>query len=49
MTSSTSRPASGLGLATVVASGPKEGTVLDVWYPRPALGPAPAHAGGAGR
>ena len=37
MTASTSRPASGLGLATVVASGPREGTVLDVWYPAPAL------------
>ena len=40
MTSSTSRPASGLGLATVVASGPKEGTVLDVWYPAPSLSDA---------
>jgi 2,3,4,5-tetrahydropyridine-2-carboxylate N-succinyltransferase len=40
MTSSTSRPASGLGLATVVASGPKEGTVLDVWYPTPSLSDA---------
>ncbi|MER1997784.1 MAG: 2,3,4,5-tetrahydropyridine-2,6-dicarboxylate N-succinyltransferase [Arthrobacter sp.] len=40
MTSSTSsaptpRTASGLGLATAAA----DGTVLDVWYPRPALGP----------
>ena len=40
MTSSTSsaptpRTASGLGLATVAA----DGTVLDVWYPRPALAP----------
>ncbi|MFC4905202.1 2,3,4,5-tetrahydropyridine-2,6-dicarboxylate N-succinyltransferase [Kocuria sp. CNJ-770] len=34
------RPASGLGLATVVASGPQEGTVLDVWYPAPALSDA---------
>ncbi|GEO93941.1 2,3,4,5-tetrahydropyridine-2,6-dicarboxylate N-succinyltransferase [Kocuria turfanensis] len=50
MTSPTSRPAagrpaagrsaSGLGLATVVASGPQEGTVLDVWYPAPALSDA---------
>ncbi|MEX5294192.1 2,3,4,5-tetrahydropyridine-2,6-dicarboxylate N-succinyltransferase [Kocuria sp. CPCC 205268] len=40
MTASTSRPASGLGLATVVASGPKEGTVLDVWYPAPSLSDA---------
>ena len=31
---SPSRPASGLGLATVAA----DGTVLDTWYPRPALG-----------
>ncbi|MGK7223918.1 2,3,4,5-tetrahydropyridine-2,6-dicarboxylate N-succinyltransferase [Kocuria flava] len=40
MTASDSRPASGLGLATVVASGPKEGTVLDVWYPAPSLSDA---------
>jgi 2,3,4,5-tetrahydropyridine-2-carboxylate N-succinyltransferase len=40
MTASTPRPASGLGLATVVASGPKEGTVLDVWYPAPSLSDA---------
>jgi 2,3,4,5-tetrahydropyridine-2-carboxylate N-succinyltransferase len=40
MTPSTSRPASGLGLATVVASGPQEGTVLDVWYPAPSLSDA---------
>jgi len=40
MTASTSRPASGLGLATVVASGPREGTVLDVWYPAPSLSDA---------
>lgn len=29
--------ASALGLATVVASGPHEGQILDVWYPAPAL------------
>lgn len=34
-----SRTASGVGLATVVASGPREGTVLDVFYPAPALSP----------
>ena len=33
-TASPSRTASGLGLATVAA----DGTVLDTWYPRPALG-----------
>ena len=42
MTSSTSSPtprtASGLGLATVTS----DGTVLDVWYPRPALAPLAA-------
>jgi 2,3,4,5-tetrahydropyridine-2-carboxylate N-succinyltransferase len=47
MTASTSRPASGLGLATVVASGPKEGTVLDVWYPAPSLSGAVDTALGA--
>ncbi len=35
----TSRTASGVGLATVVNSGPKAGTVLDVFYPAPALSP----------
>ncbi len=35
----TSRTASGVGLATVVDSGPKAGTVLDVFYPAPALSP----------
>lgn len=34
-----SRSASGVGLATVVDSGPKAGTVLDVFYPAPALSP----------
>ena len=34
-----SRTASGVGLATVVDSGPKAGTVLDVFYPAPALSP----------
>jgi 2,3,4,5-tetrahydropyridine-2,6-dicarboxylate N-succinyltransferase len=28
----------GYGLATTVATGPAEGTVLDTWYPKPALG-----------
>ncbi|WP_237233261.1 2,3,4,5-tetrahydropyridine-2,6-dicarboxylate N-succinyltransferase [Rothia nasisuis] len=37
MTENNTRVASGLGLATVVASGENEGTVLDVWYPAPAL------------
>lgn len=38
MTSSTSAEyAAGLGLATIVASGPDEGQVLDVWYPTPSL------------
>ena len=36
MTENNTRVASGLGLATVVASGENEGTVLDVWYPAPA-------------
>lgn len=34
-----SRTASGVGLATVVDSGPKAGTVLDVFYPAPTLSP----------
>jgi len=34
------RPASAFGLATIAA----DGTVLDVYYPRPALGPLPAGA-----
>ncbi|MDY6051055.1 MAG: 2,3,4,5-tetrahydropyridine-2,6-dicarboxylate N-succinyltransferase [Rothia sp. (in: high G+C Gram-positive bacteria)] len=37
MTENNTRVASGLGLATVVASGDNEGTVLDVWYPAPTL------------
>ena len=32
----------GHGLATVVTSGESEGTVLDTWYPAPALGGRPA-------
>ncbi|HRO93897.1 MAG TPA: 2,3,4,5-tetrahydropyridine-2,6-dicarboxylate N-succinyltransferase, partial [Citricoccus sp.] len=35
-TLTTPRTASGLGLATFAA----DGTVLDVWFPAPALGPA---------
>ncbi len=34
----TTRSAFGFGLATVVTSGASEGTVLDTWYPAPALG-----------
>jgi 2,3,4,5-tetrahydropyridine-2-carboxylate N-succinyltransferase len=36
--------AHGWGLATVVTDGPGAGTVLDTWFPSPALGEA--HAGG---
>lgn len=35
------RYAAGMGLATVVADGPKAGTILDVWYPNPVLGQEP--------
>ena len=35
------RSAFGIGLATVVTSGASEGTVLDTWYPAPALGERP--------
>jgi 2,3,4,5-tetrahydropyridine-2-carboxylate N-succinyltransferase len=35
------RRAHGWGLATVVTDGATEGTVLDTWYPAPALGDAP--------
>lgn len=38
MTENTSRTATGLGLATVVASGDNAGTVLDTWFPSPTLG-----------
>lgn len=38
MTENNSRSASGLGLATVVASGENAGTVLDTWFPHPVLG-----------
>ncbi|MBO0847016.1 MAG: 2,3,4,5-tetrahydropyridine-2,6-dicarboxylate N-succinyltransferase [Nocardioides sp.] len=34
--------AHGWGLTTVVTSGASEGTVLDTWFPAPALGEAPA-------
>ncbi len=34
----------GFGLATVVTSGASEGTVLDTWFPSPALGDRPADA-----
>lgn len=39
--STTPEYASGIGLATVVASGPHEGAILDVWYPAPTLTQAP--------
>ena len=39
---STSATAWGFGLATVVTSGASEGTVLDTWFPEPALGRAPS-------
>lgn len=39
----TSRTASGHGLATIAGSGSTPGTVLDVWYPSPALGPLTGH------
>ncbi|WP_423125860.1 2,3,4,5-tetrahydropyridine-2,6-dicarboxylate N-succinyltransferase [Kocuria palustris] len=35
------RHAAGIGLASVVAEGPRAGTVLDVWYPAPVLGQEP--------
>lgn len=38
------RRAWGYGLATTVASGPAVDTVLDTWYPAPALGDMPASA-----
>ena len=34
----------GFGLASVVTSGAAEGTVLEAWFPEPALGAAPADA-----
>jgi 2,3,4,5-tetrahydropyridine-2-carboxylate N-succinyltransferase len=37
--------AQGWGLATVVTDGAGAGTVLDTWFPAPALGDAPADAG----
>lgn len=37
----TERHAAGIGLASVVAEGPRAGTVLDVWYPAPVLGQEP--------
>ena len=37
--------AQGWGLATVVTDGASAGTVLDTWFPAPALGDAPAGAG----
>jgi 2,3,4,5-tetrahydropyridine-2-carboxylate N-succinyltransferase len=40
----TTRRAWGYGLATTVAAGGAAGTVLDTWYPEPALGEAPETA-----
>jgi 2,3,4,5-tetrahydropyridine-2,6-dicarboxylate N-succinyltransferase len=40
----TTRRAWGFGLATTVAAGSAAGTVLDTWYPEPALGDTPATA-----
>lgn len=37
MTENISRSASGLGLATIVATGANAGTVLDTWFPHPTL------------
>jgi 2,3,4,5-tetrahydropyridine-2-carboxylate N-succinyltransferase len=34
----------GFGLATVVTSGPSEGSVLEAWFPAPALGSGPGDA-----
>jgi 2,3,4,5-tetrahydropyridine-2,6-dicarboxylate N-succinyltransferase len=39
--SNTAAHAAGIGLATVVASGPEQGRILDVWYPSPVLAPEP--------
>jgi 2,3,4,5-tetrahydropyridine-2-carboxylate N-succinyltransferase len=44
---SSDRRAHGWGLATVVADGASAGTVLDTWYPAPALGALPTAASGA--
>lgn len=41
MTEQRSAHAAGIGLATVVASGPHQGQVLDVWYPKPTLTETP--------
>ena len=35
------RHAAGIGLASVVAEGPRAGTILDVWYPAPVLAQEP--------
>ena len=39
-----SRNAWGIGLATIVKSGPAEGRVLDTWFPEPRLGTPPDKA-----
>ena len=38
------RSAFAFGLSTVVTSGASEGTVLDAWFPAPALGGPPTDA-----
>ncbi|MET0724774.1 MAG: 2,3,4,5-tetrahydropyridine-2,6-dicarboxylate N-succinyltransferase [Leifsonia sp.] len=43
-TESASRSAWGFGLATVTVGGAADGTVLDTWFPSPALGDRPADA-----
>ena len=39
-----SQRAAGYGIATLINGGEKDGTVLDTWFPAPALGPLPASA-----
>jgi 2,3,4,5-tetrahydropyridine-2-carboxylate N-succinyltransferase len=39
-----SQRAAGYGIATLINGGEKEGTVLDTWFPAPALGALPATA-----
>ena len=44
MIDASSRAAWGFGLSSVVTTGASKGTVLDTWYPAPALGARPAGA-----
>ena len=39
-----SQRAAGYGIATLINGGEKDGTVLDTWFPAPALGALPANA-----